>query len=84
MAYWVSIRRKAQKQLDRIQKQHRERVIADVLALAEDPRPPGCRKLRGREEWRVRVGDYRAIYEIDDERREVLVLDIGHRRDIYR
>lgn len=84
MAYRVSIRRKAQKQLDRIQEQHRERIIGEVFALADDPRPPGCRKLRGREEWRIRIGDYRAIYTVDDEAREVLVVDIGHRRDIYR
>ena len=84
MAYRVSIRRKAQKQLDAIQEQYRERIIAGVFALDEDPRPPGCRKLRGREEWRIRVGDYPAIYEIDDEAREVIILDIGHRRNIYR
>lgn len=83
-AYRVSIRRKAQKQLDRIQEQHRERIISDVFALADDPRPPGSRKLRGREEWRIRTGDYRAIYTVDDDAREVLVMDAGHRRDIYR
>lgn len=55
-----------------------------MFLLAEDPRPPGSSKLRGREEWRIRTGDYREIYEIDDEAREVLVIDIGHRRDVYR
>lgn len=84
MAYRVSIRRKAQKQLDRIQEQYRERTISGTIALGDEPRPSGSRKLRGREEWRIRIGDYRAIYTIDDEAREVLVVDIGHRRDIYR
>ncbi len=84
MAYRVLIRRKAQKQLDRLQEQYREWIIGDVFALADDPRPPGCRRLQSREEWRIRIGDYRVIYAIDDEAREVLVVDIGHRRNVYR
>ncbi len=59
-------------------------MIQAIDELAENPRPRNSRKLRGKEGWRIRIGDYRAIYEIDDEAREVLVLDIGHRRDIYR
>jgi len=59
-------------------------MIQAIDELAEDPRPRNSRKLRGKEGWRIRVGDYRAIYEIDDEAREVLILDIGHRRNIYR
>jgi mRNA interferase RelE/StbE len=56
-----------------------------LLSLESDPRPPGCQKLRDREEaWRVRSGNYRIIYEIDDSKSVVTVLDIGHRREIYR
>lgn len=54
------------------------------MSLAEDPRPRNCRKLQGREGWRIRVGDYRVIYEIDDTTREVLVVTLVHRKDIYR
>jgi mRNA interferase RelE/StbE len=52
--------------------------------LAGDPRPPGIKKLKGREGWRLRIGDYRVIYEIDDTQKIIIVLHVGHRRDIYR
>ena len=53
-------------------------------ALAEEPRPPGSKKLRGEEGFhRIRVGDYRAIYRVEDDRRVVLVIDVGNRKDIY-
>jgi mRNA interferase RelE/StbE len=48
-----------------------------------NPRPPGCRKLAHSEAWRIRVGDYRVIYEIDDSSHAVLVVHVGHRRDVY-
>jgi mRNA interferase RelE/StbE len=54
-----------------------------VDQLAEEPRPPGCRKLQNRDGWRIRVGDYRDIYEVDDEQLTVTIL-VGHRRDVYR
>ncbi len=87
MAYQVDIRRKAQKQLDRMQERDRERLLEAALALGNDPKPTGARKMRGTgnlEEWRIRVGrDYRIIYRIDDEAREVLILEAGHRQGIY-
>ena len=55
-----------------------------ILALADDPGPPGYVKLKGREDWRIRVGDYRIVYGIDDEQRIVEVLNVAHRRDVYR
>ncbi|MDQ3637697.1 MAG: type II toxin-antitoxin system RelE/ParE family toxin [Actinomycetota bacterium] len=55
-----------------------------IEGLREEPRPPGCRKLSDREGWRLRVGVYRVIYEVDDDQRVVTVLQVGHRRDIYR
>ena len=58
---------------------------AAIELLATDPRPPGATKLSGREgEWRVRTGDYRVVYEVDDGVLRVLVVAVGHRRDIYR
>jgi len=87
MAYQVGIRRKAQKQLDRMQERDRERVLEAALTLGDDPRPRGAAKMRGTgnlEEWRIRVSrDYRVIYRIDDEAREVLILEAGHRQGIY-
>ncbi|MDQ3301963.1 MAG: type II toxin-antitoxin system RelE/ParE family toxin [Actinomycetota bacterium] len=55
-----------------------------IEELREEPRPPGCRKLSDREGWRLRVSDYRIIYEINDEQRIATILQVGHRRDVYR
>ncbi|WP_404980652.1 type II toxin-antitoxin system RelE family toxin [Carboxydichorda subterranea] len=60
------------------------RVRDAIRELAANPRPPDGRKLTGREGWRIRVGDYRVIYEIDDTRHRITVLHVGHRRDVYR
>ncbi|PSQ53739.1 MAG: type II toxin-antitoxin system mRNA interferase toxin, RelE/StbE family [Bacteroidetes bacterium QH_10_64_37] len=84
MNYETYILRRAQKALSKIQQQDQERIVEAIWDLENDPRPHGCKKLSGREGWRVRVGQYRVIYEIDDESKEVTVLDIGHRRDVYR
>lgn len=86
MPYRVVTRRKAQKQLARVQPQDRDRVGAAMYGLSEDPRPRGARKMRGTgnlEDWRVRVGDYRIVYQVDDEAEEILILDIGHRQGVY-
>jgi mRNA interferase RelE/StbE len=61
-----------------------DRVDGAILALANDPRPPGCTRLRGRDDWRIRVGDYRIVCGIDDDRRVVEILAVAHRRDVYR
>lgn len=60
------------------------RVVAKIEALAGNPRPAGAVKLAGHEAYRVRVGDYRVIYGIADERLVVLIVEVGHRRDVYR
>lgn len=83
MNYDVFILRRAQKELADLPKADYERM-RDVLAeLALEPRPAGCKKLIGRDGWRVRSDNFRAIYEIDDARRTVTILNIGNRRDIY-
>jgi len=71
MSYEVLILRRAQKELADLPKADYERVRNEVAALAENPRPAGCKKLVGREGWRVRSGDYRVIYEINDAQRDV-------------
>ncbi len=83
MSYEVLILRRAQKELADLPKADYERIRDAIAALAENLRPAGCKKLVGREGWRMRSGDYRAIYEIDDAQEKVTVLDIGHRRDVY-
>jgi mRNA interferase RelE/StbE len=82
--YQVQILRRAQHELARLPAHDYERVRAAIRELADDPRPNGCKKLAGRGGWRIRVGQYRVIYEIEDVIRIVTILDVGHRKDIYR
>ena len=85
MAYSVELTRRAQKQLADLPADLRRRIAARIDALAEQPRPAGAIKLQGFvNAWRLRVGDYRILYEIQDQRLIVYVLRIGHRREIYR
>lgn len=82
--YKVELRRNVKKSLDRLQTQERHRIIPVLLNLEQEPRLTGVEKVRGTELWRIREGDYRLIYHIDDEEKIITVVRIGHRRDIYR
>ncbi len=83
-SYSLEIKRSAAKELAQLPAKDRGRVIARIQALAEDPRPVGAEKLSGQERYRVRQGDYRILYEIEDAVLRIMVVKIGHRRDIYR
>lgn len=83
--YKVVISRSAEKELDNFSKNILVRVLKAIRKLEINPRPAGCKKLKGSDEtlWRIRTGDYRIIYSVDD---EILIIDvrkIGHRKDIY-
>jgi len=84
--YSLLIKSSAAKELDAAgSKADRQRIIQRIRALADDPRPHGSEKLAGYvDRYRVRQGRYRVIYLIDDERREVTIFKIGHRKDVYR
>jgi len=84
VTYSIDVLRSAQKQLGGIDSKDRARIISAIQALAENPRPQGCRKLSGRPAWRIRIGSYRVIYEVHDERLVVLIIAAGHRKEIYR
>ena len=84
MSYGIFLLRGAKEALPALSGIDSERLQDALNELGEELRPSGCRKLSGREGWRIRVGEYRVIYEIDDAAREVTVMDVGHRRDIYR
>ena len=83
--YEILLEHRAEKDLRRLTAEIFRRVIAAIEALADDPRPEGCRKLIGSDNyWRIRVGDYRVLYEIDDENQVVRVMRVRHRREAYR
>lgn len=81
MNYALVIFPSAQRELGAVPAEVSHRLRGAIVELAQEPRPSGCRKLTGREGWRLRVGDYRVLYDIDDNRKAVT---IGHRRDMYR
>jgi mRNA interferase RelE/StbE len=84
MTYRVEVSRRAAKAVTGLEKPIRRKILTAIDALSSNPRPAGCRKLAGQETWRIRVGDYRILYEIHDQVLLVIVIDLGHRREIYR
>ena len=83
-SYTVRIKRSAEKEMDRLPERTFERVAQVILGLERDPRPSGSKKLRGVHDYRLRVGQYRILYSIDDRERVVEVMAVGHRREVYR
>lgn len=83
-SYSLLIKPSAVKELEALSPKDRRRIIARIAELAQEPRPHGCEKLSGGEQYRVRQGDYRVVYGVDDEAHSVLVVKVGHRRDVYR
>jgi mRNA interferase RelE/StbE len=84
MRYRVILPKSVQKELDRLSDDVVRRILARLGQLETNPRPSDVKKLKGRDAWRIRVGDYRVIYEIHERQLEILVITIGHRREIYR
>lgn len=85
MSYVVSIPKPVEKQLDRLPDEVRERLVERILLLAEEPRPFGVKKLKGSDaEYRIRVGEYRVRYTIDDSAQSIVILSCRHRKDSYR
>jgi mRNA interferase RelE/StbE len=81
--YTVSLTKKASKQLDKLPALVAIQIIKSIESLGSNPRPNGCKKLRGREGYRIRIGTYRVIYTIFDKILLVEIIDVGHRREIY-
>ncbi len=84
MRYQVILPKSVQKELDRLPDDMAGRILARLAGLETNPRPADVKKLKGRDAWRIRVGDYRVIYEIHDRVLQILVITVGHRREIYR
>ncbi len=83
MTYVVRVERKVQKKLAKIPEPYYSKIKSAILELAENPRPVGCKKLSGRSGYRIRVADYRIIYEVIDDLLLVEVIELGHRQDVY-
>lgn len=83
-SYDLRIKPSALKELEALSLDDRQRVVQRIQALREDARPRGCEKLTGGSRYRVRQGDFRILYEVDDALRVVTVVKIGNRRDLYR
>jgi mRNA interferase RelE/StbE len=82
--YSLKIKQSAQKELDALDDALFSRIDRKILALAGNPRPTGCKKLKGyKDQWRLRVGDWRVLYIIDDASKRVSVTRIAHRREAY-
>ncbi|MBW1683082.1 MAG: type II toxin-antitoxin system RelE/ParE family toxin [Deltaproteobacteria bacterium] len=82
--YEVFLERRAERDLKRLPPDVFQRIIPFLKALSQDPKPAGCRKLVGsKNDWRIRVGDYRIIYEIDTKEKTVSVMRVRHRKDAY-
>ncbi|MDZ4679910.1 MAG: type II toxin-antitoxin system RelE/ParE family toxin [Saprospiraceae bacterium] len=83
MAYQVTLKKRAVKALEKINEPYYSNIKEAIYNLADNPRPQGCKKLKGRDGYRIRVADYRIIYDIFDDVLLVDVIDLGLRRDIY-
>jgi mRNA interferase RelE/StbE len=85
-SYRVLIKASAAKEIEAVDpKKDRQRIVAAIRSLADDPRPPGCEKLAGEDDrYRIRVGRYRIIYSIEGKELLVFVVQVGHRKDVYR
>ena len=84
MKFQIILPKSVQKELDRLPDEILNRILARLAALEVNPRPADVKKLKGRAAWRIRAGDYRVIYEIHDRILQVIVITVGHRREIYR
>lgn len=87
MKYRIEIAEKIEKELIRLNKKDKQHIIEKIDSLANEPRPGDCKKLKGNQRpplYRVRSGNYRIVYSIQDEVLLILVVEIGHRKDVYR
>jgi mRNA interferase RelE/StbE len=82
--YEISVKKSAVKELEAIPKKELQKIIKKIQSLALDPRPEGSQKLSHREQYRLRQGDYRIVYSVQDDDSTVHIIKVGHRKEIYR
>ena len=83
-SYSLVVKKSAERELRGIPKSDLRRITERLRGLKTNPRPPGCEKLSGHDQFRIRQGDYRMVYAIDDDARVITLVKVGHRRDVYR
>jgi mRNA interferase RelE/StbE len=83
-SYRLEVKRSAAKEIADLPKVDCQRIVAKIQMLASDPRPRGCEKLSSAEKYRIRQGNYRILYEIDDSTRSVIIVKVGNRKEVYR
>jgi mRNA interferase RelE/StbE len=83
-SYKILIKPSAVKEIEAIAQRDRQRIVARIQGRSTNPRPPGCEKLSGQERYRVRQGVYRIVYSINDGESSLLIVKVGHRKEIYR
>jgi mRNA interferase RelE/StbE len=85
MAYVIDFKPSARKAMSNLDRTVAVRILGAIEALADNPRPPGCKKLADEDNlWRIRIGDWRVVYQIQDDKLLVLVVRVAHRSDVYR
>jgi len=81
--YKIEIKKSATKELQKLPNNEIKRIVQKIKALGSNPRPSGCKKLSADEKYRIRVGKYRILYSIEDNKLLVYIVKVGHRRDVY-
>ncbi|MCK4353595.1 type II toxin-antitoxin system RelE/ParE family toxin [candidate division WOR-3 bacterium] len=84
MLYAVYLKKSAEKELDRLPWEIHDRIVKRLISLRNNPRPLGTKKLLGREGYRIRVGNYRILYIINEEEKKVEIVSVAHRKEVYR
>jgi mRNA interferase RelE/StbE len=84
MSYSIVLKDSAERELSRLPSSLHARVIKKLRSLESNPRPSGMKKLQGHQGYRIRVGDYRILFEVDDRERRVYVYSVAHRKEVYR
>ena len=84
MKYGIRLLRSAEKEMEKLPVEIHSRISRRILSLEDNPRPKGAKKLSARDEYRLRVGNYRILYTVSDSDRAVTIIAVGHRREVYR
>jgi mRNA interferase RelE/StbE len=83
-SYKILIKPSAVKEIEAVPQRDRQRLVARIQGLSSDPRPPGSEKLSGQDKFRLRQGVYRIVYSVSDDQSSVLIVKVGHRKEVYR